>query len=163
MSLRISRQNIYRPPISLFYLGLDPFIDTLNQQHCHLLITSQTTINAIFRIIILNKLFKFFLGPQSYSQPSKLNGMEPKPQRPNNIRPQGPRAFQTSDPRYGPVEARPAPPPAHHPPAPFPPPQHEMKATPEQQPPQQQQAPPPQQQQQQQPPPPQGARLVLSF
>ena len=106
-------------------------------------------------------LFLFVLGPQNYSQPSKLNGMEPKPQRPNNIRPQGPRAFQANDPRYGPVETRPAPPQPHLPPAPFPPPQHEIKNNPEQQPPQQQLAQMPPQAQQQQPPP-QAVRLVLS-
>lgn len=84
-----------------------------------------------------------FSGPQSYSQTAKINGMEPKPQRPNSIRPQGPRAFQTSDPRYGIVDTRTAPVTSHLPPAPFPHPQHDIKTTPEQQ--QAQQAAPPQQ------------------
>lgn len=98
-------------------------------------------------------------GPQSYSQTAKINGMEPKPQRPNSIRPQ--RAFQANDPRYALVDARTAPVTSHLPPAPFPhPQQHDMKTLAEQQQPQV--APPPTtvphpqpQAQSQQPPQPQ--------
>lgn len=85
--------------------------------------------------------------------------MEPKPQRPNSIRPQGQRAFQASDPRYNLVDARTASATSHLPPAPFPHSQHEIKGS-EQQPQTAPQVQPPvphtqQQQQQQAPQPPQ--------